>query len=342
MKEHPPNIPFSHNPCSATETEHAVLSIFARILKRTADKIDIRESLFNIGGHSLMATMVVSTIHREFGVAVSMPFFFLNPSVRAVAANIDMLKRTTLAEIVATTGEYDLGRETIVANADSHGPTLFIFPESTGFAAAYSSFIPHISRKVVAFGDDRWGHPILEDETLETIAANGVAKILAHEPNGPYYISGWSLGGYVALNAAMQLEAAGKAVSLVLLFDSSFTAGQIGRDEWSSDLDPLLEVINDKGLWLTQLNRANTFVSQFSLAPGDYTGKVVLIKATRPSRSFSDEYFDDAYSGWSGALPHIEVHPFDSTHRTMFNTENGRKMGKLITSILREHERRIE
>ncbi|KAJ7755140.1 Alpha/Beta hydrolase protein [Mycena metata] len=325
----------------ATDTERQVLEIFSRVLKRSADTIDIRDSLFNLGGHSLMATMVVSIIRRELGAEVSMATFFLHPSVRDVAANIESLRSSPLSgskSLSSSTSEThdeiaSLARTTLVVNQDRPDPTLFMFPESTGFASAYSSAFEHISHKVVAFGDDRWGQSIAPQETIRSLAAAGVAKILQHQPTGPYYLSGWSLGGFVALEAAVQLQALGAYVELVVMYDSlhSLTKGSGEWEGWNGELDPLLTLTGDKERWLTQLNRGNKLVSTFSLAPGAFLGRVVLIKAMKELREGEAA---DAKGGWGEILPQIEVQPFQATHRSMFDEQNGKRIGGLLNGLL--------
>ncbi|KAF7337651.1 Amino acid adenylation domain-containing protein [Mycena sanguinolenta] len=318
-----------------TETERQVLEIFSRVLKRPADRIDTQESLFNLGGHSLMATIVVAIIRRELGVEVSMATFFLHPCVRDVAANIDSLRSTVSLES-GSSGTYidiaSLARTTLTVNQDRSDPTLFMFPESTGFASAYSSAFPYISRKVVAFGDERWGKSIAPKETIHSIAAAGVAKILEHQPTGPYYLSGWSLGGFVALEAAVQLQALGASVALVVLFDSRYrsTKGNGEWEDWTDELDPLLALFDGKEQWLTQLNRANKLVVTFSLPPDAFSGRVVLFRAMEDVRE--GEAVDGG--GWEECLPQIEVWPFHATHRNMFDQQNGKKIGMLLNELM--------
>ena len=65
----------------------------------------------------------------------------------------------------------------------------------------------------------------LEDEgpphdSLEAMAAAYVAELLAMSPRGPYLLGGHCLGGAVALEMALQLEAAGHEVARVAVLDS--------------------------------------------------------------------------------------------------------------------------
>ena len=56
---------------------------------------------------------------------------------------------------------------------------------------------------------------------LVRMASRYVDAILAEHPEGPYLLGGWSMGGVVALEMAMQLSAAGREVPLVFLIDCS-------------------------------------------------------------------------------------------------------------------------
>jgi thioesterase domain-containing protein len=55
--------------------------------------------------------------------------------------------------------------------------------------------------------------------TVEETAAQYVAAILEAQPQGPYHLCGWSMGGVVAYEIALQLEARGAQVGLVALLD---------------------------------------------------------------------------------------------------------------------------
>jgi thioesterase domain-containing protein len=58
------------------------------------------------------------------------------------------------------------------------------------------------------------------------MAHSYVDAIRRIQPNGPYHIGGWSLGGVVAYEMAFQLEALGQDVGSLLLLDSAAPAGR--------------------------------------------------------------------------------------------------------------------
>src|SRR5207302_1967232 len=66
----------------------------------------------------------------------------------------------------------------------------------------------------------------LEGETepiasIESMAAHYIEDMRAEQPEGPYFIGGWSLGGLVAYEMAQQLKADQQEVGFLGLFDTA-------------------------------------------------------------------------------------------------------------------------
>jgi aspartate racemase len=57
-------------------------------------------------------------------------------------------------------------------------------------------------------------------QRVEDMAAHYIKEIQSIQPNGPYYLGGFSFGGLVAFEVAQQLQARGEKVALLALFDS--------------------------------------------------------------------------------------------------------------------------
>ena len=56
--------------------------------------------------------------------------------------------------------------------------------------------------------------------SLEELAREYLQRILALQPQGPYQLAGWSVGGNLALLMAAMLQAQGHEVSFLCMFDS--------------------------------------------------------------------------------------------------------------------------
>jgi thioesterase domain-containing protein len=66
--------------------------------------------------------------------------------------------------------------------------------------------------------DDRQQQP----DTIEEMATAYVAAIQAAQPQGPYFLGGWSFGGLVAYEMARQLIEAGSHVETLAIIDAGF------------------------------------------------------------------------------------------------------------------------
>src|SRR5205085_1980189 len=55
--------------------------------------------------------------------------------------------------------------------------------------------------------------------TIEEMAAHHLSELIRVQPEGPYYLGGYSLGGMVAFEMAQQLRRCGRDVALLAIID---------------------------------------------------------------------------------------------------------------------------
>jgi amino acid adenylation domain-containing protein len=63
------------------ETEQKIAAIWAEVLRRGLNTISIDDNFFDLGGHSLMATQVVSRIRERFALEIPMRAMFDRPTI---------------------------------------------------------------------------------------------------------------------------------------------------------------------------------------------------------------------------------------------------------------------
>ncbi|MCP4213306.1 MAG: hypothetical protein GY765_01560, partial [bacterium] len=63
---------------------------------------------------------------------------------------------------------------------------------------------------------------------VSQLAEKYIAKITTIQPEGPYYIAGWSLGGLAAFEMVRQMEQAGESIALLALIDTESPKKKIG------------------------------------------------------------------------------------------------------------------
>ncbi|MFD0414018.1 amino acid adenylation domain-containing protein [Streptomyces sp. NPDC127108] len=101
-------------------------------------------------------------------------------------------------------------------------PPVFCVHSGVGLALSYLPLTRHIDAEHPVYGIQApavvAGAPL--PDSIEDIAAAYVRLIKGVRPSGPYHLLGWSFGGIVAYEIAVQLRAAGDEVGLVANLDS--------------------------------------------------------------------------------------------------------------------------
>lgn len=197
-------------------------SIWCQVLER--DDFGMHESFFDLGGDSLRAVELFVGIERELGVRC-------NPTVLFEASTVFDLAHAL--RIAAGGGT----RITAVQVGDVAKPPLFVVNTGAGGFAAW-----HIAEQL---GPEQPVYDIWADShapSFEEVANNCLSELLRVLPDGPFALYGFSLSGTLAFEIALQLQAAGRPASLVVLGDSPAPGGE-----------PRLPVILS-GIWLRTLD----------------------------------------------------------------------------------------
>lgn len=111
-------------------------------------------------------------------------------------------------------------------NPKSASKILFLFPDGSGSATSYSP-LPRISPDLAVYG---LNCPYMKTPqnmkcSIEDITPRYLQEIRRRQPDGPYYIGGWSAGGVCAFDAAQELDRVGEKVERLILIDSPFPIG---------------------------------------------------------------------------------------------------------------------
>ena len=196
-----------------TLLEMQLLQIWQSILG--SQNIGVRDSFFEIGGHSLLAVSIINEINKLSGVNLTIPIFFLNPTIRGMARVIEEEKDGNPVP-------------TLVPLRPSHNEgTLYFVEASMGMCrlaerldasqASFAAVVPISSAVLEAAVEGRSA----DLPNLEALAAPYAELIGTHRAAGPCVLIGHSFGGALAFEVAHQLERRGKRVDLVVLLDAS-------------------------------------------------------------------------------------------------------------------------
>ncbi|NEQ88115.1 MAG: hypothetical protein F6K26_51665, partial [Moorea sp. SIO2I5] len=72
-----------------TETQKVLAEIWVEVLG--IEQIGIHDNFFDLGGHSLMATQVVSRVRQTFGMELLLQSLFKYPNVATLAEEIETM-----------------------------------------------------------------------------------------------------------------------------------------------------------------------------------------------------------------------------------------------------------
>jgi len=81
------NIDASYSP-PRNEMEERVQHIWSIVLNKEKETISIDDNFFSLGGHSLNATIMMSHLHKEFGVKLSLTDIFQTPTIAGLTSCI--------------------------------------------------------------------------------------------------------------------------------------------------------------------------------------------------------------------------------------------------------------
>ncbi|RKH58629.1 non-ribosomal peptide synthetase, partial [Corallococcus interemptor] len=171
--------------------------------------IGVRTSFFALGGHSLLAVRLMAALREQLGRDVPLAALFQHPTVEELAKLLRAETETWSPLVPLEKG--DAGRRPLFL-VHPGGGNVLAYPELARLLGPHQPVFGIQARGLQA------GHAVVE--TVEEMATLYAAAIRAEQPEGPYLLAGWSLGGVIAFEMARQLRAQGQAVGLLALVDA--------------------------------------------------------------------------------------------------------------------------
>ena len=191
-----------------TSAEKLVSNIWCETLGLPA--ISIYDNFFEIGGHSLLAVQMMAKIEKETGKRLPLAALFESSTIKSLSLLLQTDKKNiTWNSLVPIRPK---GNKTPLYMVHGAGLNVLLF----------NSLLLHLDPGQPVYGLQAKGLNGVDTplDKLEDIASYYISEILKHNPNGPYALAGYSLGGTIAYEMAKQLQALGKEVKVLALFDS--------------------------------------------------------------------------------------------------------------------------
>ncbi|MEZ4593251.1 MAG: SDR family NAD(P)-dependent oxidoreductase [Chloroflexota bacterium] len=209
------------------EIEKTIAKIWEELLGIT--DIGIHDDFFELGGHSLIAVRLFARIKKAYAVDLSLATLFEAPTIAECAALLQTDYDVPAKAAPATAPTRPARRR----QAEAWTPLVAIQPKGhkIPFFCVHGGYgnvlnLYDLTRYLgkdqpfyglQARGVDGKQRPFT---SMEEMAAQYVKQIQTVQPEGPYLLGGFSMGGEVAYEMAQQLHAQGQQVGLLALLDT--------------------------------------------------------------------------------------------------------------------------
>ncbi|MEV4124030.1 amino acid adenylation domain-containing protein [Nocardia sp. NPDC049707] len=198
-------------PTTALET--MVCEIFAEVL--CLDRIGLADNFFELGGNSLIATKLTARLSAALAETIPVMWVFSAPTPAGIIAEL----RARGAEGAGADAAFDV---LLPLRTSGNAEPLFCIHPIGGIAWSFAGLAAHLDADRPIYGLQS---PVLSSaaplpDSIEDWARLYVKHVRAVQPEGPYHLLGWSLGGVLAHAMAVQLHSEGAQVALLGMMDS--------------------------------------------------------------------------------------------------------------------------
>ena len=195
-----------------TALETTLANLWRQLLQQEhtqQEPIGINDNFFDLGGDSLLAVRLIDQIQQQFGQTLPLASLLLNPTIAGLA-------------IALTPNQPSLHWSPLVPlQPKGSKPPFFCVHPIFGVVLPYYALAQAIGLDQPFYGLQPFGMDGKPPHTsIEAMAAFYIKALRQLQPQGPYYLGGWSFGGLVAFEMAQQLRQAGHKVALLAVLDT--------------------------------------------------------------------------------------------------------------------------
>ncbi|MEX2594095.1 MAG: amino acid adenylation domain-containing protein [Anditalea sp.] len=199
-----------------------VAEIWSKSLQ--VSNISLGDDFFELGGHSLVAVEVMTLIEKKTGKILPLDSLFKYPTLEEFSKLIEDDQKENGEEWSSL----------VPIKPDGNKPPIYLIHAAGCHVSTYYLLAKKMDPDQPVFGIQAKGLNGIDQPltTIEEIAAYYLSEVMAHNPNGPYYIGGHSFGGYVAFEMAKQIRKMNREVKKLFLFDIAAYQSETKLNSW--------------------------------------------------------------------------------------------------------------
>jgi amino acid adenylation domain-containing protein len=173
--------------------------------------IGIHDHFFEIGGDSLLAMNLMVEIEAAFGKTLPVSTIITAPTIAQLAAILN--PDTVLPP----------PQSLVLLRSGGEAPPIFFVHDGEGETLLYRNLAHRLNPEHPVYGLQplsREHYPMLHTR-LTDMAAYYIEQIRKVQPEGPYFLAGLCVGGFLAFEMARQLRSQGQSTAMVALIDTA-------------------------------------------------------------------------------------------------------------------------
>jgi surfactin family lipopeptide synthetase A len=193
---------------SQNEVEQQLTQIWEQVLGITP--IGIEDNFFRLGGNSILAVRSIVEIEKHWQQRLPLSIFLAAPTIKEFA---QILRQTPASQ-----------QWSALVPIESRGskPPLFCIHPVGGNVLEYYPLAAQLGADQPIYGLQSIGLDGVQAPLtrIEDMAAQYIREIQVLQPDGPYFLIGYSFGGLIAFEIACQLHSQGQQIELLALLDN--------------------------------------------------------------------------------------------------------------------------
>ena len=191
-----------------TEAEIQLAAIWSELFG--IEKISVHDNFFDLGGDSLMAARLIAKLRDITQRNIPLAAIFAASTVADLAEQLEQYRSVD-----------PLG-PLIPFNERGQGPAVFCIHPVVGLSWAYGSLSHMLGSDISVYGLQARGFRDASSlpGSIEEMARDYLQQMRACQPDGPYRLVGWSMGGLVAHEVARLLREDGEELELLAILDA--------------------------------------------------------------------------------------------------------------------------
>tara|TARA_R110000850_G_scaffold42454_22_gene108962 strand:+ start:182 stop:3883 length:3702 start_codon:yes stop_codon:yes gene_type:complete len=172
------------------------------------ESIGMTDNFFDLGGHSMLAVSLLAEIEKEFGQQLPLATLFQSATIQALANQL-------------RGGETPPQTSLVPLKASGTQPPLFIVHGWGGEVFCLMDFSRNLHAGQPVYGlraSDHYGAEV--DRSVQEMASRYTTAMKTLQPEGPYFLAGYCVGGWIAYEMAQQLAAQGERIEMLAMIDT--------------------------------------------------------------------------------------------------------------------------